>query len=451
MKKDDKQHGALCECAYCRNKKPFVIPAHLLDAIKSGNVVVFAGAGISTEDRTYAQHTLYDQISRELGRKDVSFPALMSEYCSLPDGRSKLIEIIRDRFRYQYSFNDIYRGTIRFHRAIGAIHTIDTVITTNWDTLFEDEGGFEPFVYDADLAFWSSARKKVLKIHGSITNAGSIVATEEDYVKSYRRLSSGPLGAQLKSIISTKTIVYAGYSLRDENYLKIIKIISTMMKGHVKHSYFVSPYADTEDLSRFPVPVTPISTDGAYFFETLRKEISEEIGISKDSSFEKVSELLDFILEMHQFAADDFVKKPTASLFVALAYQDGLIHACQRIVRLKNFGEYHSLNHVHDLVHGYMSKESVYIKSDRYWDASYCSGYKNGMLFLLGVDGDADFPFPPLFELAHEAFEDIDSFAKLKRMPRYKMPAGLITEFMKYRSLRSADGSTLVPDHTPFV
>ena len=98
---------------------------------------------------------------------------------------------------------------------------VTDVITTNWDDFFETECGFDAFVSDSDLPFWDASRRRVLKIHGSVRNLGSIVATEEDYQASFRRLNSGPLGAMLKTILSQKTIVYVGYSLSDENYIRI--------------------------------------------------------------------------------------------------------------------------------------------------------------------------------------------------------------------------------------
>ena len=37
-----------CECAICKEQKPFVMPKEILDAAKNGELVLFCGAGIST-------------------------------------------------------------------------------------------------------------------------------------------------------------------------------------------------------------------------------------------------------------------------------------------------------------------------------------------------------------------------------------------------------------------
>jgi hypothetical protein len=175
---------------------------------------------------------LYDEIRAELKISETPpFPELMTAYCDLPDGRIRLLERIKARIDYFLSFDDLYLPMARFHRAIAALYMITDVITTNWDDLFQQECGFVPFIYDSDLAFWDAANRRVMKIHGSISNFGSIVATSDDYKQSFKRLNDGPLGAQLKSLIARKTVIYVGYSLSDENYLRLLRNISKVMGG----------------------------------------------------------------------------------------------------------------------------------------------------------------------------------------------------------------------------
>lgn len=87
-----------CECSFCKNNKDFVFPRELLARMSEGKVAIFAGAGISTENRDYCRDTFYDQIRNEVGASlDLDFPSLMSLYCGQPDGRIKLVQKIRDR------------------------------------------------------------------------------------------------------------------------------------------------------------------------------------------------------------------------------------------------------------------------------------------------------------------------------------------------------------------
>ena len=59
-----------CMCAICRNNKDFIFPKQLLEEVKKRNVVIFAGAGISTESRTVFPSTFYENIAAE--RSDCS-------------------------------------------------------------------------------------------------------------------------------------------------------------------------------------------------------------------------------------------------------------------------------------------------------------------------------------------------------------------------------------------
>jgi hypothetical protein len=47
-----KAHPRNCGCNLCSKEKPFTSPEHLTSKIVAGEVVLFVGAGISTENRT---------------------------------------------------------------------------------------------------------------------------------------------------------------------------------------------------------------------------------------------------------------------------------------------------------------------------------------------------------------------------------------------------------------
>jgi hypothetical protein len=66
-----------------------------------------------------------------------------------------------------------------------------------------------------DFAFWRTAGRKGFKLHGSVSNFGSIIATDDDYRRARRQLQRGALGAALKLMLAAKTIVYVGYSFSD--------------------------------------------------------------------------------------------------------------------------------------------------------------------------------------------------------------------------------------------
>jgi hypothetical protein len=165
-----------CKCALCRNNKDFETPRHLISQIERGDLVIFAGAGISTENRDICIDTLYDRLAHELGvDKTLPFPRLVELYCQQPDGRINFIKEVIDRFDYFSSFSDFYSRMTRFHRAIAPLFMLQEIVTTNWDDFFESECDFDAFVSDNDMPFWTASKRRLLKIHGPIRNLGSML------------------------------------------------------------------------------------------------------------------------------------------------------------------------------------------------------------------------------------------------------------------------------------
>ena len=426
--------------------KEFVFPRELVDRIASGNVVVFAGAGISTENPNHCNTTFYDEVRHELGEQRYpDFPSLMENYCKQVDGRIKLIHKIRDRIEYFSSFRGFRMNMTRFHRSITPLYMIDDIITTNWDNYFEEEAGFVPFVYDQDLALLEGSRRRLIKIHGSITNYGSIVATTADYKAAFTRLTRGPLGAYLKSILSTKTIIYTGYSLRDPNYLKIAQTISKMMGPLMRQSYFVSPDIDEEYLKKTKLNLIPIQTGGSYFFEQFREIHNKTHNcIVSEDALDDCEILLSLVNELHHDTAEKFISRRNRLLILVLSYQDGLQDALMRVKDRRNSGEYHNAHHVQALVDGYENKVKLYATNGNYWDACYCRGYQNGLIYLLAGGGDI---YPPPAELIFD--ENLDTVAKAMRFPQKRLPVQVRTELENlYDHLGQG---LLIPEHMPYV
>lgn len=182
-----------CQCLACRSEQPFEMPEQLAEACIAGDLVVFAGAGISTESPMVMPVTFYDHIRAELDidpEEDVAFDDLMSRF-EAAKGRPALLEEIKRRLDYVRSFPNIDGEAGRFHTELSGIFTIREIVTTNWDEYFEQCCGAQPFVTDADWAYWNVSDRKVFKLHGSIMNPGSIIATEKDYARCYRGLNQG--------------------------------------------------------------------------------------------------------------------------------------------------------------------------------------------------------------------------------------------------------------------
>ena len=98
MKKNNEE----CQCEFCQDKLPFTLPQEIIDAVLDQDLIIFAGAGVSTETKKVFKETLYEDILAEIENKpakDLDFPSLMSLYCnSRVNGRQKLLQKIKSRF-----------------------------------------------------------------------------------------------------------------------------------------------------------------------------------------------------------------------------------------------------------------------------------------------------------------------------------------------------------------
>jgi NAD-dependent SIR2 family protein deacetylase len=227
-KTDESHNQEKCgdpDCDICKHDKTFKMPKEIIAAYKKGDLVIFTGAGVSTESRSVFPQTFYESIKEELkipDTEEISFCKLMSLYTSQPRSRKELLLAIKKRIDYVKSFPELYGTATQFHKELSTIPHLDSIFTTNWDDFFEQECAATPIVTGEDFrVLFDLSGRKVFKIHGSIYNYGSIVATEQDYRECYKRLSTGIIGAQLKLLLMSKLVVFIGFSFSDEDFKKI--------------------------------------------------------------------------------------------------------------------------------------------------------------------------------------------------------------------------------------
>lgn len=395
---------AVCECSICSLNLPFDFDPHLTSEIEKHNCVIFSGAGVSTETGDTHPDTLYEQIQHAVECfQDLDFPKLVDLFENQPNGRQKFIELVRKRFDYIDSFRDLKFRATRFHTELSDMPYFHTYITTNWDRYFEDELGATPFVYDYDMPFWDTAKRPLLKIHGSIDNYSSIVASSEDYVACETRLREGALGAALKQIFATKTIIFCGYSASDQDFLNIYKTISSGLGKFARTHYLISPFLSESQIENFKkeLNIVAIKTDATNFLTVVRNHMENKFCFSKKESKERIIENL---IQLHE-AHNDFVASynpfETPHLMFSTVYQDGLIHAFQRILDQWHTGQYADLHYIRGQSQLYDNKISQHLKKKDYREVSYFTGYQTGLIQFDMINSIPDEDVPELPHFFH--------------------------------------------------
>jgi NAD-dependent SIR2 family protein deacetylase len=439
-----------CDCEYCKNNLAFTLPQEVINATISGNLVVFAGAGISTESHNVFKETFYEEIFNDLKLDPsikVDFPTLMSLFCNQTNGRQILLSKIKERFDYAQKFYELYRVASWFHNEISSIYQINKIITTNWDDYFEKECAAIPIVTAEDFAFYNIPERKVFKIHGSISNYGSIVATNEDYKKCYRKLKSGLVGAHLKTLLGTSVVLFVGFSFNDYDFNRIHNYLKKEMGEVIPHIYVVTLDATLSD--KFDKSsVTTIQTDGKYFFSILRKHLEGTKKLLPKENIEKIWEILEILRSNHRLSEKHYMKNKFPCHIYNLFYQDGVRHALDNLYFFSKSGKSFNPFFIINTIDSYEKVRKEMLNLKRYGTLAYVEGYIYAFRAYFLNTNPKDFLY--FFIIG---FGQVSKFNEYKKVLKGNIPHHKTSEakgFKEFKNLLHKD-STSIPNHTPFI
>ena len=102
-----------------------------------------------------------------------------------------------------------------------------------------------------------------------------------------------------------------------------------------------------------------------------------------DDRFDGIVAALNIVSEEHRKLHDALSYSENPEFVHFASYQDGLIHAFERICQRRNSGEYSCPTHVMQLVDAYHDIQCEKRHRKKYTDVAYAEGYINGLEFLL--------------------------------------------------------------------
>ena len=438
------------ECAICKQEKPFTMPEEIISAYKQGNLVIFAGAGVSTETSDVYPFTFQELIKDELGippNEKIELPKLLSLYCKPPRSRKDLLRIIKERIDYVKGYSEFYTFATSFHRKLALIPHLNEIFTTNWDDFFEKECDATPIVTGQDFAvFQDVGGRTVFKLHGSIYNYGSIVATEEDYKKCYQRLSTGIIGANLKLLLMSKTIVFVGFSFDDNDFQRLYRLLKKDVSGLIPQSYVVTLDENAQEkLNALSINATAIVTSAVFFVEQFRKRLVKDKLMLSADKFAKIFKTRQ-IIEKENAKLRTFKLKNYPDLIYAYYYMDGLIHTIDYLILKSKSGVNSCRDHVlaELLELGRIAK--TYLAEKKYTDATYVKGRQQALAYFI-ADNDEKLPIFFVFG-SKKKIESFDEFSKIL-VDAEKLHKAAHKMAQDYIGANYPDD--LFPHHAPFI
>ncbi len=430
-------------CSECGEDRQVELPERLVEACVRHRLLLFVGSGASTESHNVMPHTFYDDIADAMPSHDESrpFPDLMEAYVE-EFSRTDLILRFFDRMHYIEKFADLYRRAVRFHRAVAVIPYFREIITTNWDDYFERIAGAIPLVVGTDFDYWSLPRRKVLKLHGSSQNPGSMIATKTEYKKSLAAIRNGALGAAARHLLTTNSVAFIGYSMEDDDVRDVIKALRSDLGQAAKQVYFVHP----SDSFRAPIPdATVIPTSAASFIDQLDEALVARGYLHPLKMYDRVFAMHAKANHLRQKCTDHLPEYKYPLSIFNHAYQDGVIHACQRMESDMKFGDDRAPGHLNHLVRSYDDLAKAARRDRDYWNLAYWEGYLTGLVGALAFDSSLN--AVPMYYCPGPGPES--SYERLARAVR----GGEATHKTAYRWAKRAverSGPEMVSTHMPF-
>ena len=254
----------------------------LFQAISKGEVVLWAGAGLSLyaglPSGVQLREILYKGLTplekEEVGEEsDLSH--LADEICTLKGNRNYIVQTLKRIFTGNFLSTET-------HKVISQIPHFRNIITTNYDSLFEsvyDNNKLNVIFSDDHTPYIDDKKVNLFKIHGDLSAPNSIIITESDYNNFFSKdTEQNTIWSVIKGIIATKSILFIGYSLEDTNVEVVFNKIRDKIGENGKECYFVAPNISTTKSKKLNrVNIHPISLTGEKLFEELIEYLKKNI------------------------------------------------------------------------------------------------------------------------------------------------------------------------------
>ncbi|MDQ6482405.1 SIR2 family protein [Dyadobacter sp. LHD-138] len=222
-----------------------MVRENLFRLIRSEDVVLWAGAGMSI----YAGYPsgkeltklINDRIEESMGSSSPKALSLMEAAENLVllqrGSRNELNNLLFKIFRKEPQKTSV-------HNLLTKIPHIKTIVTTNYDCLFEKVYGADArSVYRPDqVAGLGQADVEIFKAHGDLSDLNSIIITRGDYDHFFSRdTGRNLLWNAIRDRISRHSILFVGYSLEDANVSVVLDKLISELGSNRKQIFFVAP------------------------------------------------------------------------------------------------------------------------------------------------------------------------------------------------------------------
>lgn len=245
----------------------------IFELIRKEEIVLFSGAGMSLyagypSGRKLAE-IFYENLTTDI-KDEITFtsdlPKLTQDIYNCKGGnKNYLIEILKK----ELSIEPLSTET---HELLEKIPQIKTIITTNYDTLFESTNkNLEVIRRSSDYPIADSKKQSLFKIHGDLTDTNNIILMNSDYNNYFAQNKEQTIfWNAVKDKLAVNHILFVGYTLEDPNVSVLLEKIIEELGDNRKEIFFISP-SITQSKLKF------LQRNGICYIETTGEELVKEI------------------------------------------------------------------------------------------------------------------------------------------------------------------------------
>ncbi len=258
------------------------LPNILIEKIRNRDVILWVGSGFSIVAGYPSAKQLGDIIKQNVESEKLKFfenkelDGIAEEYTQIYS-REKLERILIDSFSAEPT-------NIEYHKMIAKIPQIETIITTNYDKLFEKAYAEDLVKIVSDIDIAKSANDKLVnlyKIHGCIDSPDKIIITKSDYRKFFTTGQFDLLWNALKVLATQHSILFIGYSFEDQNIKYIFEEILKHLGDNHKDYFLISPNIPEHKqqvLNQYSIKYIPMKAEDAIpeIFKIIDEHIIED-------------------------------------------------------------------------------------------------------------------------------------------------------------------------------
>ena len=262
--------------------------AELINQIRSGNVILWAGSGFSRYAGYPDGKKLAEIIKGNAQEPDSEYFEDKQQLIDVAQeftefyGSERLIEILKSVFNEEPT-------SLQYHQLLAQIPQITHIITTNYDMLFEKAYGDKicSVVKDPDIPKSKVQDKVVIyKIHGSLQSPDTIIITKDDYRDFYANLES-LVWTKVKTLISEYTILFLGYAFDDIDIQYLFDNVFKKLGDAPKEIFWISPNLPQHKLEHYSkeYPIRYINSTAEEAIPKIKEEVDKSLIVDAERGY----------------------------------------------------------------------------------------------------------------------------------------------------------------------